>query len=387
MQKKICVMTSAHPPFDVRIFHKECKSLAAAGYDVALVVPYHESLVKDGVRIVATPPRAGRLRRMTRGVFDVLRAANREDADLYHFHDPELIPAGIVLRLLGRKVIYDIHENLPETLSYKPYLPAWLRTPAFVRMVALLEKMASRFFSGLITTTSFLTNRFSPSNRKIALVRNYPLLDEFTFSDSIEVRNSAFIYVGSRLTEGRGMPQLVEAIGLVPAGASARLQLAGTFDPPELQERLQAFPGWQRTEVLGYLGRSQVAEVLSRALAGLAVLQPEPNNVQGLSTKLYEYMASGLPVIASDFPSFRAVVEEARCGLVVDPMDARAIAEAMIYLLENPAEARAMGERGRSAVLHKFNWNAEQQNLLDLYDELLFPVAQPVSVGTTRELP
>jgi len=383
MRKKICVMTSAHPPFDVRIFHKECKSLAAAGYEVVLIVPHRESVVNDGVRLRATPPRVGRLQRMTRGVLDVLVAAIEENADLYHFHDPELIPAGIVLRLLGRKVIYDIHENLPETLSYKPYLPSSLRRPGFVRMVAMLEQMASRFFSGLITTTSFLSERFAPWSRKIALVRNYPLLDEFTFAASLETRNTSFIYVGSRLTEGRGMLQLVEAIGLVPATASARLQLAGTFDPPELQQRLQAMPGWQCTEVLGYLGRSQVAEVLSHALAGLALLQPEPNNVQGLSTKLYEYMASGLPVIASDFPSFRAVVEEARCGLVVDPLNVQAIADAMMYLLENPAEARAMGERGRSAVLHKFNWTAEQRNLLDLYDELLLSDARPAPATTS----
>jgi len=383
MQKKICVLTSAHPPFDVRIFHKECKSLAAAGYEVVLIAPHCESVVKDGVRLRATPPRVGRLQRMTRGVLDTLVAAIQENADLYHFHDPEWIPAGTFLRLLGRKVIYDIHENLPETLTYKSYLPGWLRRPAFVGMVAVLEQMASRLFSGLVTTTSFLTDRFAPWNRKIALVRNYPLLEEFTFADSHEARDTAFIYVGSRLTEGRGMLQLVEAIGLVPDAALARLQLAGTFDPPELQRRLQALPGWQRTEVLGYLGRSQVADVLSHALAGLALLQPEPNNVQGLSTKLYEYMASGLPVIASDFPSFRAVVEEARCGLVVDPQNVQAIADAMTYLLENPAEARAMGERGRSAVLHKFNWTAEQQNLLELYDELLLPRARPAPAATT----
>lgn len=383
MQKKICVLTSAHPPFDVRIFHKECKSLVAAGYEVVLIVPHLESVRKDGVRLVATPLRTGRFQRMTRGVFDVLRAATRENADLYHFHDPELIPAGLYLRLLGRKVIYDIHENLPETLSYKDYLPFWLRKPLFVKTVAVLEQMASRCFSALISTTAYLIDRFSPWNRRIALVRNYPLLDEFTFTDSSETRNNAFIYVGSRLTEGRGMQQLVEAIGLLPAGAPAKLQLAGTFDPPEFQKRLQTLPGWQRTEVLGYLGRSRVTEVLSHALAGVAVLQPEPNNVQGLSTKLYEYMASGLPVIASDFPSFRAVVEEARCGLLVDPQNVQQIADAMLYLLENPAEARQMGERGRSAVLRKFNWTAEQQSLLDLYDELLLSEARPAPVQST----
>jgi len=386
MRKKICVMTSAHPAFDVRIFHKECKSLAAAGYEVVLIVPHHESLVRDGVRVKATRRRAGRLQRATLGVLDVLLAAIREKADLYHFHDPELIPVGIFLRLLGRKVIYDIHENLPKTLSYKHYLPAWLRKSLFGSVLAIAEQMASCCFSALITTTTILAERFAPWNRRIALLRNYPLLDEFAFTDSCEARGSTFVYVGL-LSAARGMQELVEAIGLLPASASAKLQFAGSFDPPELLNRLQALPGWQRTEFLGYLGRSQVAEILSHAFAGLVVLQPEPNHREGLSTKLFEYMAAGIPGIASDFPFFREIVEETRCGLLVNPGDTREISAAMTYLLANPNEAREMGERGRSAVRKKFNWDKEQQNLLDLYDELLFPIVGPAGVPTTRQLP
>lgn len=386
MQKKTCVLTSAHPPFDARIFHKECKSLVAAGYEVVLIAPHHESLVKDGVRVIGTGHHKGRLARATLGVTSTLMAALRENADIYHFHDPELIPVGIFLRLLGHKVIYDIHENLPKTLSYKHYLPTWLRK-SLVKIVAILEQLASRSFSALITTTAVVGARFAPWNSHIALVRNYPSLDEFAVSNSHAERGRSFVYVGACITAARGAREMVEAIGLLPADASPQLQLAGMFDPPELQKQLQALPGWQRTEVLGYLDRMQVAELMFRAFAGVVTIHPEPNYLEALSVKLLEYMAAGLPVIANDFPVYSDIVNEARCGLLVDPLNVREIADAMAYLLENPGEARKMGERGRSAILHKFNWDKEQKSLLDLYDELLFPVARPAGVRATRELP
>jgi glycosyltransferase involved in cell wall biosynthesis len=385
MRKKICVLTSAHPAFDVRIFHKECKSLVAAGYEVVLIAPHHESLVRDGVRVIGTGRRKGRLARATLGVASTLIAALRENADVYHFHDPELIPAGVFLRLLGHKVIYDIHENLPKTLSYKHYLPAWIRK-SLVRTVAILEQLASRSFSALITTTATVGARFAPWNSQICLVRNYPSLDEFAVSNSHAKRGRSFVYVGACITAARGAREMVEAIGLLPAHSSPKLQLAGRFDPPELQKQLQALPGWQRVEVLGYLDRVQVAEVMFRAFAGVVTIHPEPNYLEALSVKLFEYMAAGLPVIANNFPVYSDIVEEARCGLLVNSLNVQEIADAMAYLLDNPEEAREMGERGRFAVLHKFNWGKEQQNLLDLYDELLSPAARPAGVPTTREL-
>jgi len=381
MTKRICVLTSAHPAFDVRIFHKECKSLVRAGYDVTLIAPYGEDLARGGVQVKAIRQRTGRLRRITLTTWDALVNALRENGDLYHFHDPELIPVGLTLRLCGKRVVYDIHEDLPKTLAYKQYLPEWLK-PLLVRTLDFTERCASRVFSGLIVATPFLKDRFERCNRNVAVIANYPLIDEFSAvrdpencADSSLV--DSFIYVGMRITAARGAKEMVEAVGLLKEGA--QLDLVGEFDPPELQKTLAGLAGWRRVKVHGFLGRDEISRAISRSTAGLVTLHPEPNYLTAFPVKLFEYMAAGIPVIASDFPACREIVEQAGCGLLVDPLNPKEIANAMRFLQENPDEAREMGERGRTSILGKMNWTNEEKQLLRLYEKLL--VERPEHAG------
>jgi glycosyltransferase involved in cell wall biosynthesis len=385
MKNKICVMTSAHPPFDARIFHKQCRSLAAAGYQVTLVAPHSQSLVRDGVQLKATRIRTNRLQRATLGVWEVFRCARKEKADVYHFHDPELIPAGLMLRLLGRKVIYDVHENLPGTFSYKRYIPGWLKKPLSAS-IAALECVSSYFFSAVVTATPRLARRFQTLGR-VVVIHNYPLVEEFANSSQQRKPGKYFVYLGMTVMEERGGKELVEAMGLLPDDLSARLVLIGAFESPEFRDLLQALPGWKRTDAVGLVERGRAADILSEAIAGLITLHPHPNFMDAFPVKLFEYMAAGAPVIASDFLACRGIVEEARCGLFVNPRNAKEIADAMYYLLTHPEEAQAMGERGREAVLRKFNWTKEEEILLDLYSELFFPAARPAGEPRHQELP
>jgi glycosyltransferase involved in cell wall biosynthesis len=385
MQKKICVMTSAHPAFDVRIFHKQCRSLAAASYQVTLVAPHAESLWRDGIQLKATRIRKKRLQRATLGVWDVFRCALKEKADVYHFHDPELIPAGLLLRLLGRKVIYDVHEDLPGTFSYKKYIPPWLKKPLGAN-IAALECVASFFFSAVVTATPQLARRFQSSGR-VAVVHNFPLIEEFPTAEVQRKPGKNFVYLGMAIMEERGAKELVEAIGLLPADLSARLVLIGAFESPEFRDLLQSSPGWKRTTAVGLMDRAQVADALAQATAGLITLHPHPNFMNAFPVKLFEYMAAGVPVIASDFLACRGIVEDARCGLFVNPRSPKEIADAMDYLLAHPEEAAAMGQRGKEAVFRKFNWTNEQKILLDLYSGLLFPAARPAGEPRHQELP
>lgn len=372
MSIRVCVLTSVHTPSDIRIFHKECKSLANAGYDVTLIAPCAKDGDMDGVRLIAIPRATGRLQRLTRTLWHVYRKAIAASADVYHFHDPELIPVGLLLRARGKKVVYDIHEDVPRCMPYKPYLPKWVGS-LFASLVEVVENSASRFFSALVAATPGIASRFFGLNERTVIVNNYPLLRELMLLPAMpwESRDMAIAYVGSSVTISRGAKEMVEAIGFLPPDVSAALEMVGPFDSPELKEQLSQYPGWSRIRAHGFIDRAGVAAVLGRARAGLVILHPEPNYVASKPIKMFEYMAAGIPVISSDFPLWRQIVDGAGCGLCVNPLDAKQIADAIQFVLAHPAEAEAMGRRGRQAVLERYNWDLEEEKLLNLYQMLL----------------
>ena len=362
-------LTSVHRPFDSRIFHKECRTLLAAGFDVALVAAHDRDEMVDGVHVVPIPKVGRRLARFWRSGWDVLRRATELDGDVYHFHDPELIPVGLVLRLRGKRVIYDVHEDLPRDVLDKAWIPAWLR-----RVVAAaaggVEAVAVRCLDAVVWANPEVPRRF-PS-RSTVRVRNLPVVGELSQEGARPYRSRPYeaVYVGG-LTASRGAREMVEAMADLPPGRDAALVLAGEFEPPELAARLADLAGWEHVSAVGWQDRAGVARVLSRARVGLVTLHPTPAYPWAYPVKLFEYMAAGLPVVASDFPVWRRVVEGAGCGLLVDPMDPAAIAKAIDWIFAHPDEAEAMGRRGKEAVLTHYNWEAEGRILVALYRRLL----------------
>ena len=160
---------------------------------------------------------------------------------------------------------------------------------------------------------------------------------------------------------------MVAAMECLPAQLGAELELVGTFSPAPLEGALGLEEAWSRVVYHGRQERDGVAAALSRARVGLVVLQPRPNYLEALPVKLFEYMAAGIPCVASDFPLWREIIETAQCGLLVDPGDPEAIAAAVAWLLENESDAREMGQRGREAVENVYNWEGEARRLVDLY--------------------
>jgi glycosyltransferase involved in cell wall biosynthesis len=370
---KIAHLTSAHPRNDTRIFIKQCRTLAAHGYDVTLVVA--DDLgddSKDGVRIVDAGRLPGRLRRIfttTRRVFDKAVAL---DAHIYHLHDPELLPIGLKLKRLGKKVIFDSHEDLPQQILDKPYLRPISRH-VLSHMAALYERFACPRLDGIIGATPFIRDKFLSINPQSLDVSNFPLIGELDADIDWSDKRAEVCFVGG-LDAIRGAREIVRACELLKT--PARLNLAGRFSEPALEASLRAYPGWARVNEHGFLDRSGVRNVLGRSVAGLVTCHPIQNFLQGLPIKMFEYMAAGIPVIASNIPSWREIIEGNGCGVCVDPFDPQAIAAAIDYLVLNREHARQMGEKGKQAVVEKYNWPVQAQKLTDFYqlisDDALF---------------
>jgi len=361
---KICILTSVHPPFDTRIFHKEATSLAKAGYNVSLVAQHDKDEIVDGIRIASLPKPKNRLERMTRTVWAAYRKALKIDADIYHFHDPELMPIGLLLKRHGKRVIYDVHEDVPRQNLSKSYIPAVLRKPLSV-MIGTLEAFSARRLDGIVTATPFINRRFLELGANAINVNNYPLVSElYTADNQWEEKEKAACYIGG-ITGIRGAFEMVEAIGKT----GYRLILAGDFEPG-LEDQLKRLLGWRQVETRGFVDREGVRATMARSMGGLVVLHPTINYIDALPVKMFEYMSSGLPVIASNFPLWREIIEGAECGICVDPLNSEEIAEAIQFIVEHPAEAEQMGKNGRKAVEERYNWEFEEKKIIDFYEKL-----------------
>jgi glycosyltransferase involved in cell wall biosynthesis len=368
MPCRVVHLTSVHRAFDTRIFHKECRSLAMAGYDVTLVAPHAEGDgVQDGVKLRAIRPPRNRRERILRTVGDLFKTALKLDADIYHFHDPELMPIGGMLKVLGKRVIYDVHEDYSGAMEGKKWIPRSLRAAA-ASAVTGGEIAFSSVYDRVIAATPRIALKFP--RRKTRVVQNFPWTNELYRSNAPKYpeREPIAAYVGA-ISNFRGLREMSQAVALTAKELPVRLVTAGkVFAGAEAESAEQTTGGL--VEHLGLLNRNQVADLLARARVGLMLLHPLQNYVAAQPTKLFEYMSAGIPVIASDFPLSRQLVESCGCGLLVDPLDPVAIATALVWLLQHPSEAEQMGRNGQRAVTERFNWESESERLIGAYTEL-----------------
>ena len=374
---KVVHMTSAHPALDGRIFQKECRSLARAGFDVTIVCPHSEDTVADCVHIKSVPRGTSRISRMTRTAWRVYRKAKKLEADIYHFHDHELIPAGLLLRASGKEVIYDIHEDVPKDVYSKHYLPSWSK-PSVAWLLDRLEILVAKRFSALVTVTPSIAERFRSLNDRTIIVHNFPYQKEIVGAGERvpwATRRQAIAYVGL-ISANRGIREMVFAMSFLPRVVPATLELAGNEKPVNVRaEELASHPGWARVHHHGVLDQQSTFRLLHGVRAGLVLFHPEANHIEAMPMKIFEYMGAGLPVIASDFPLWRRILGDTGCGIFVNPQDPRGIAKAIEYILTHPKEAEEMGRRGQAAVMERYNWETQADKLVTLYLGLAKPCA------------
>lgn len=362
--KRVCHMTSAHDSRDVRIFHKECVSLAKAGYDTILVVP-GKSFDRDNVKVKGVTKKSGsrlyRMLFMTRLVYKEALAAN---ADIYHFHDPELLPYALKLKKKNKIVVYDSHEDVPRQILAKTWIPLKMRT--FVsKTYEHYEKRIARKLDYIVTATDHIADIFRKYGCKAGSIKNYPLLSDIQCkNDDYTKRDRILCYAGG-ITEQRGITQLVKMMEHI----DAELQIAGAINQ-EYKKEIERLPGWKKVKLLGYLSRSEINDLYNRSLIGLVVLKNTPNHRKALPIKMFEYMAAGIPIIASDFKLWKDIIQCSECGISTDPENVKEIEDAVNKLLADREMSFGLGKNGREAICREYNWGIEEKKLVDIYSRL-----------------
>jgi len=371
-QTEILHLSAVHGGTDSRVVYREGCSLARR-YRLTMALTRPEPSVHPGIWFMGVPFFPQLWRRIVSVHPRLLWYALRSPARLVHLHDPELIPLGLLLTALGRTVIWDVHENTRRQFSAKKVHASFPLRWLF----NFFDRLARRHLHLIFAETSYLAE-YRPLRKPHAVVLNYaplPLLEPFRRTPDTVLRPE-FFYIG-QLSFARGLNVLIAACArLHDEFPDFRVHLFGAlgfdvFEPTALT-RVPGF-GLAKHHLLfhGPTDARRAFPVAARCLAGLALPKPVGDFPESYPTKLFEYMALGLPVIASDFPLYRAVVAPPGAGLCIDPTSPEALAGALRFLLQHPEASRQLGNRGRTAAEMRYSWASQEAVLFNFYGSLL----------------
>lgn len=366
---RVVHMTTVHHPYDPRIYYKQCLSLQKFGYDVTLIAQGDTDNKKvKSVKHIRLKKYKSRLGRMVFGTFDAYRKAKKLDAKIYHFHDPELILVGWLLKSKNNIVIYDIHEDYITSILQKDYM-----IKPFRKLIAKLYKKIEGFFTRIMELC-LAEKYYKDIYKRGQCILNYPTIDQ-TLSKhqwNDQPITNKLLYTGN-VTEDRGA--LIHA-GLPLIDEKIEVYFVGKCSSNLANEMYKILDDKSNQVIIHgidqFVKKEQIEEmyIRHRWLAGIALFPPTEHYMRKELTKFFEYMVAGLPIICSDFPVWKEFIDTYECGIAVDPYDRDEIKDALHFLRTNPNQARKMGENGRKAVLKELNWHAEEEKLIHWYKQL-----------------
>jgi len=359
-RRPVVMLANGHPPFDTRIFVKEARTLRHAGYEVSIILPHDKDEEKEGIKILATTPIRHGFDKLFLSPWRIFRKALKQPRrSIFVIHDSDILFVGIWLKLTRRKVVYDAHEDTPLQISYQHWIPRPLRKP-YGWMYFLIEKICGWMFDAIVVAEPIIARYFP--REKTYLVRNFPSAISFREHSGkpYALRKNWLTYVGA-LTEPRGLYEMLEGAKAAEAAASFEFVLGGKFSPPRLETDVLTR---YRVNFLGWVSYAGLVDLLFESKVGIIIPHPNPRYVTNYPVKLFEFMAAGLPVIASKEGEAAKFVQECNGGILVDPLNMNEVCDAIVWLFTHPEEAEAMGQRGQRLIFEKYNWEKEEETLV-----------------------
>lgn len=373
----IVFITSGHSPFSSRLFSKELKSLQKRYSNLTIIAPYHEvETVVDGIRVIGIKKYRSRYNRWS-PLSSLYKHTVALRPHTVHCHEPDSLLVAYLLkkRFPEIRVIYDCHEFHPQ--SFTENFPAPFRYLLRILIEKIENFLASRV-DAVITVNDRLVERFEKHNKLVVLLPNYPRLDiirgkqrerDLFFNNEVHL-----IYAGG-LSADRGLFKMIDVLKKLNNSINAQLILIGKFSAPVLEknfwERVKKYNLSDKIDYKGYLSHEETMNHLINADIGLFLLDEKERYQWGEPTKYFEYSAVGLPIIISDLPAKRALIEKNGNGYLIPPDSVLEGVNAVKYLIENSHEARRMVEKGEKAFLEEYNWEAVEPRLFELYNRLL----------------
>jgi len=380
---KIAYISVVHPLHDHRFLYKQCKGLADNGFDVEYYVKAEKNCVINNVKIIALKQHSNRLKRFL-SIFSILPKLIKGRYNAVHLVDPELLPLGMLLKLFTKSVIvFDAHEDYVNFMSHKYYLPSFL-TAAFSLGVKFILYLSSLMLDGFVFADEGTAEEFRklPPARKL-LFRNFPLLSLFPDEPkNWTARKYDVVFVGTMSQTG-GIFVMLEAVNIVkdkyPPLKCLFIGQPGGEIKQQVDEYLRQNDMGEHIEFTGRIPHADVPNLLQQCKIGLIGLLDMPKFHKNIATKMFEYMASGIPTISSDLPPERKYIVSGECGYLVPPGDPAAMAEAISNILSNPELGQRISEACRRYIVdERYFAENEIEKLVKFYKYLLAHRRRPL---------
>ena len=366
-KKKICHISSVHLALDTRLFYRFCLS-SLPYYDVSLIAVHPKEENLQGVHIVPFRRFKNKVLRVLVTWIIMFFKALKMRAHIYHVHDPELIPCALLLKLFGKKVVFDLHENVAEDIFDKPWIS---HKKLLYSFFSFFENLAVRYLYLFLAEKSY-AERYKKKGARYEIVMNYHNPEFFKNYSQTQREGNRIFYIGI-LLESRGLLEIAEAIYILKMrGNHVYFDVVGELYT-DLAKKLHQSPFYSAIKgQIVFHGRMSLEdgyEISRQAAIGMCIIHPMKNSVGSYPTKMFEYMAIGLPQITSHFELYKSVVETHACGICVDPMQPEAIAGAIDSLLGNAALSEEMAMRGLHAST-QYAWDSQFEKALAVYRAL-----------------
>jgi len=363
-------LTSVHPRFDPRIFYKECLSLAENGYKVVLAVrDGRENEEYQGIKIISVGPICrNRFFRIISNFYYILRNRTIKNSDIIHIHDPELLPVGLLLRYLwGKIVIYDMHEDLPGQILEKDYLQRYVR-PIVSQISKIIIHSCIRYYDGVISAADFLTFANKRYCKNSITIWNFPKINKIkSKADFNEAGIVRILFMGNAY-HGRSLEELAEALKDERLRGKMTLTIIGTFDS-KFYKKMMSINN-QDVRMIAEIEYEDLVNMIKDYDVGFVCDYAYNRNEYEIPTKLLEYAAAGLCVLAQNMPAVKTVVNEYKIGICVEPGNTNDILKALLYLQNNKESIWEFGKAGIQAVEHKYHWEVQEPKLFDFYKKI-----------------
>ncbi len=374
---KVCHFSTVHSIIDTRVFHRECVSLAKH-FDATFIGIGNFTGIRNDVNIIGIPKPESRIQRMFSSSLKVFKLAIKTKAKIYHIHDAEMIPFGIIFSLLGKKVIYDIHENTKQDILLKPWIPE-SRKKIIANAYELTLKIASKFlhFIPVVAHEKFLPI-FQVKKNQYTVIQNYAdanQMKKYCIEDRNILPGNHLFYIGMIKDMYYDFGKLLDAVYLLKQeNFPVYVHCVGYYGA-RTNPGFDEHPRWKEVKdnfhFYGYLDMDTGYQISMQCKVGICIKNQPENMLVSHERKFFEYMAIGLPSIFCNSEIYTEVLNKFPIGIAVDLQNPNEIATALKKLFTDKTFYDNCVNSCKAAIDEKYNWESQEILLLDLYQKLI----------------